>query len=1398
MNKRLFKASTYVDTVLQAQVTECGVAALAMLLTHFGKYVPMEELREVTGVSRDGSNARIMIAAAKHYGVDLKPALVEPHELVERGLPLIVHLNFGHFAVVETMDDQWVQINDPSGGRRKMTVEEFDVQFTGVALIGQAMPNSESVGQPLSLWKQVSERLSPFKWTLFFGLMIGLLQSVTIVLGVGFLQRFMDGVFDNQTMILSGIFFVLLVVVGWTSWRWRNRFAWVERRLMWGETQRLMRHLIRLPHTFFAYRFPNKLHGTVYTCRNFSALIQQMSVRVVDTIGGFILLAGMFVYSPPLAGLVLGLCMLQIVLVFWIRQHAELLTKTSSVSSLGASYSADVINRIEVLKTGGMDVEYMAQVSGNHAYGITQQQRRVRYDAYERLVEVNTQALALLCVLIWGAVSWPSGVLTVGEIAALVFFAVWGLDKMHGMGKLIGDVRALRDMLAEVDDIYEVADEDDGLSVAPVGDRPKAVGVVLKDVMFGYSHVRPARLHGIDLEILSGQVVGIRGPSGGGKSTIAGVIAGLHRPWSGSVFVDGQDLLSLATDDLARTVALVDKTIFLFDGTVRENLRLWDESVSDETLWQAVRDAGLEEVLEQRGEGLDCRVMERGLNFSGGQRQRLEIARALARNPALLILDEANDALEVTLEKQIMTNLRRRGCTVVVITHREETLRQCDDVFVVEAGRVVSSPDLQERTDTIGHPASSEDSSHPISVVDHKQTETDLSKSEKDRLLTNVFSFVANEIGAKVSDHPAQITSGMGAIYELARYHHLLVRRLMLVSRNWWQRDCGPLIAFWGAHKQPVALLPLLGGGYEMYDLEANTKKQVTKDIASGLDEKVFVLYRRLPDVSQSADDLLRFSFFKSKWDVVSVVTTGLFAMALALVWPLAGERLFLGDVPVMPMAGLLMLAGMSSGLFLTVSHMIQTRLFARVVHQAMTAFWDRVVRLPVGFVRKDRAETLGQVAQGLSTWLGHIQEAVRDGWFALSAMVYLGVLCTFSFTLAMCVLVALLPVAFVPVYLTLRICKLEPIRFEWAVRTSTFLFDLIRGLRRLRAANSRLITVEKWEVMLQDRLDVEWQIGQLINIRDAVVSLLPLLGVVGFFVGMGFDGERVTAGAKIGAVVAVMGLVIAMRSLTQALIAMIMGNDTKQRVIPVLAEPTEAFVLAQVGSRTSLDRQYNKKLDGTVAVQNVTFRYTEHAKPALSNVSLDIPAGKVTVISGPSGCGKSTLLRVMMGYLFSQQGKVLFDDVPLSDWDLGVLRGQMGAVLQEDALWDGILRNNIAGMAPFTLDEVWEALRLVDLDKDVDKMPRKMNTFAGEATLSTGQKQRLVMARQLIRKPRLLILDEATSALDEETEARVFANLRTLGLTCICVAHRESTLAHADWVYRMRDGRVINHDIRA
>jgi ABC-type bacteriocin/lantibiotic exporter with double-glycine peptidase domain len=214
--------------------------------------------------------------------------------------------------------------------------------------------------------------------------------------------------------------------------------------------------------------------------------------------------------------------------------------------------------------------------------------------------------------------------------------------------------------------------------------------------------------------------------------------------------------------------------------------------------------------------------------------------------------------------------------------------------------------------------------------------------------------------------------------------------------------------------------------------------------------------------------------------------------------------------------------------------------------------------------------------------------------------------------------------------------------------------------------------------------------------------------------------------------------------------------------------------------------------LDGAISVRNVTFRYSAHAEPALLDVSLEIPAGKITVISGPSGCGKSTLLRVLLGYLMPKQGEVCYDGVTLGGWHLDVLRGQIGAVLQEDALWDGILRNNISGMAPFSLDEVWESLRLVDLDKDVDKMPRKVNTFAGEATLSTGQIQRLVMARQLIRKPRLLILDEATSALDEATEARVFANLRTLNVTCICVAHRESTLAHADRIYRMRDGKIV------
>jgi ABC-type bacteriocin/lantibiotic exporter with double-glycine peptidase domain len=920
--------------------------------------------------------------------------------------------------------------------------------------------------------------------------------------------------------------------------------------------------------------------------------------------------------------------------------------------------------------------------------------------------------------------------------------------------------------------------------------HPRAVGVELKNISFGYSHMRPACLQDINLQIHPGQVVGFRGPTGGGKSTVAGIIAGLHRPWSGSVALNGRALSTLSTDELASIAALVDKTIFLFDGTVRENLRLWDETVSDETLWQAVCDAGLQDVLAQRGEGLDCRVLERGLNFSGGQRQRLEIARALVRNPALLILDEANDALEVALEEQVMANVRRRGCTVVIITHREETLQRCDEVFSVVAGRIASPADEREvTTDSAAAMANPQDE-RPIL---QEELVSDTSIEENNALLATAFSLVLREMGAGRAQRAALATAGGMAVYELARHHQVLVRRLLLVNKNWWLCDGGPLLAFWGERKRPVALIPIVGGGYTMRDPMNETEKRLTGKIAAQLGDEVFMLYRRLPDGPQRVRDFLRFSLHKAQVDMASIAVTGLFATGLALLWPLVAQRLFAAEGAMVPALGILLLAGLASAFSLAASHIAQARLFARAAHQLATAFWDRVVRLPVAAVRKNRAEMLGQTAHSVSTGIEHIREAVDEGWLALPLCAYWIALCAFSFTWALCVAGALLPAVVAAIYLTVRMARLEPLYFDRAVRSSAFLFDFIRGLRRLRAANSRWKTLEKWQATLRERLRIEGQISRLAHIRDAAIGIAPLLCIAGFVAGLVFDAEAVaTTGEKIGASVAIAGMATSLCALLRALIALLMGGPLGKRVAPVLAEPTEAFVLARKGEGKSETGRCDQRLRGDLVIRHVTYSYAESAAPAVVNASLQIPAGKIVVISGPSGCGKSTLLRIAMGYIQPQQGQVLYDDVALGDWNLQVLRGQMGAVLQEDALWDGILRNNIAGMAPFSLDEVWAALRLVDLDRDVDKMPRKVNTFAGEATLSTGQKQRLVMARQLIRQPRLLILDEATSALDEVTEARVFANLRRLNMTCICVAHRESTLAHADVIYRMRAGRII------
>ena len=420
--------------------------------------------------------------------------------------------------------------------------------------------------------------------------------------------------------------------------------------------------------------------------------------------------------------------------------------------------------------------------------------------------------------------------------------------------------------------------------------------------------------------------------------------------------------------------------------------------------------------------------------------------------------------------------------------------------------------------------------------------------------LTKVFAYVADKMGVAVSDGVELNASGVTAVYEFARRHNVLVRPLLLKERLWWQKDCGPLIAFLGEGKQPVALLPVTGGGYWMYDPTTEKKQKMTQDLALGLDDKVFMLHGRLTDGPQTPRGFFWFSFSRLGLDGVSVAVTGLMAMALAGVWPVLGARLFSTDVSLVPIVVTLLLAGLSAGLLGMVSHITQLRLFARARHGATTAFWDRIVRLPVAFIREDRAESLGQVANSLSAFFACVQTVVREGWYVLPALANGVVLCGVGLKLAWCVTSALWVGVLMSVYLTGRICRLEPLRFDVAV---------------------------------------ERKIARFANLKHVVSDMMPLLGVGGFVVG--FDSEGgITSGQMIAASVCVMGMVMAMRSFSNMLNAWVMRKPQEERMTPVLAQPTEGFVLSQGKNRVNVP--CDKVLDGAISVRNVTFRYGEHA----------------------------------------------------------------------------------------------------------------------------------------------------------------------------------------------------------
>ena len=664
-----------VPTVLQMEETECGAACLGMVLAHFGRLVPLEELREVCGVSRDGSNASRMLKAARGYGMQAKGYRRPFGKLAEGDLlPQILFWRFSHWVVLEGYSKDSVHINDPAEGRRTLSRKDAEQLYSGIAL--HAEPGEGFVkggtreGWRRDLWARMTPGLLGFVLATIAGLFLVVpgvaLPMFTTVFVNSVLQS--PGGGHGPGLIMAVL--AVSVLIGTLTLIQQWFLARLQTRLAVSGSFRLVDHLLHLPVQYFTQRFP----GVVV-----SRLDQVVSITAL---------------------LAVVASLLNVVALWYVarRRNAanELqLRESARLTGLGMS----MVSNIEAVKTSGAEDSAFERWAGFQARYLLASQDMGRLTNGLSVVPGTLSSLTSVLVIMIGGIAVMSGSLSLGILVGFQALLTSFLSPIAQLVSLAQQAQTAQGQLKQINDVLGTKADDQFSGTAPAGgpdgsaDRPAAArldgSLVLRDVQFGYTKVADPLITGFNLTVNPGSRVALVGASGSGKSTLVKLMLGLYEPWSGEILFDGRPRKAWDRSLITTSVSFVDQRIMLFEGTIRENLTLWDDSLAEDDLVRAARDACIHDDIVARAGGYGSRVQVGGQNFSGGQRQRLEIARALVLDPSVLVLDEATSALDTETEQRIDRNLRRRGATCIIVAHRLSTIRDCDEIIVLDAGRIV-------------------------------------------------------------------------------------------------------------------------------------------------------------------------------------------------------------------------------------------------------------------------------------------------------------------------------------------------------------------------------------------------------------------------------------------------------------------------------------------------------------------------------------------------------------------------------------------------------------------------------------------------------------------------------------------------------------------------------------